>query len=96
MNFREHARTIATLAILTTTSTSLLWPGAAVAQPNMAQMLQQRFEAADTNHDGRLSKTEADSGMPRVAQHFDEIDASHAGSITLQQIVDFARKQQGG
>lgn len=93
MNFRESARTVVALTIFTVTSTSLCWSGAATAQSNMAQMLQQRFEAADTNHDGRLSKTEADFGMPRVARHFDEIDASHSGSITLQQIVDFARKQ---
>lgn len=52
----------------------------------MQQMLQQKFEAADTNHDGKLSRDEAQAGMPRVAAHFDDIDTAHSGSITLAQI----------
>jgi hypothetical protein len=40
-----------------------------------------RFVDADTDHDGKLSRTEAQA-MPAVAKHFDEIDADHDGYIT--------------
>jgi Ca2+-binding EF-hand superfamily protein len=44
-----------------------------------------RFEAADTNHDGALSRDEAKS-MPMVLEHFDEIDANKDGKVTLDEI----------
>ncbi|GLQ89855.1 EF-hand domain-containing protein [Dyella flagellata] len=79
---------------------ALLLPAIAMAAPQtdisspraqqMMQMLQQRFDAADTNHDGKLSLAEAKAGMPRIAQHFDEIDTNHQGYITLDQIKAFA------
>ena len=67
----------------------------AVALPACAQtdaqekMLESRFAAADVNHDGKLTKTEAQAGMPRLAPHFDEIDSQHVGYITLEQIKIF-------
>lgn len=61
----------------------------------MAAELQKRFAAADVNGDGRLTKEEAKDRMPRVYQHFDEIDSAHAGSVALADIVRFARAQRG-
>ena len=34
----------------------------------------------------RLSREEAQAKMPRLYEHFDEIDAAHAGSISLADI----------
>ena len=64
--------------------------------------LQERFEAADADHDGKLTKAEADGKMPRIYKAFDEIDTEHNGYITLQQIAKYAqgkmaaRRAQGG
>lgn len=57
----------------------------------MLAQLQSRFAAANTTHDGKLTREQAQTGMPRVAQHFDEIDTQHAGFVTLAQIEDFMR-----
>ncbi|UXH80735.1 EF-hand domain-containing protein [Roseateles amylovorans] len=51
-----------------------------------AQQLDARFAAADKDHDGKLTKAEAEAGMPRVAKRFDEIDTTKSGAVTLQQI----------
>lgn len=59
----------------------------------MAQQLQSRFSAANTTHDGKLTKAQAATGMPRVAQHFDEIDTQKAGYITLAQIEAFMQER---
>ena len=64
--------------------------GNARVERMMAQV-QSRFAAANTTHDGRLTREQAQAGMPMVAQHFDEIDAQQAGFVTLAQIEDFMR-----
>lgn len=64
--------------------------GGARVERMMAQ-LQGRFAAANTTHDGKLTREQAQAGMPMVAQHFDEIDAQKAGFVTLAQIEDFMR-----
>jgi Ca2+-binding EF-hand superfamily protein len=67
----------------------------------MAEKLKERFAAADKNGDGKLSKEEAQAGMPFVYKHFDEIDKAHTGSVTMADIVAYAKqmraaKQAGG
>ncbi|SDD03375.1 hypothetical protein [Paraburkholderia lycopersici] len=57
----------------------------------MMAQVQSRFAAANTTHDGKLTREQAQAGMPRVAQHFDEIDTQKAGFVTLAQIEDFMR-----
>ena len=64
--------------------------GGARVERMMAQV-QSRFAAANTTHDGKLTREQAQAGMPMVAQHFDEIDAQQAGFVTLAQIEDFMR-----
>ena len=44
-----------------------------------------RFQAADTNGDGKLSRSEAQA-MPMVAKHFDEIDTNKDGYITCDEL----------
>jgi len=64
--------------------------GSARVERMMAQV-QSRFAAANTTHDGKLTREQAQAGMPMVAQHFEEIDAQQAGFVTLAQIEDFMR-----
>ena len=52
----------------------------------MREMFEQRFKKADTNNDGKLTKAEAEAGMPRVAKNFDAIDANKDGLVTQQEI----------
>ena len=60
----------------------------------MAAELQKRFAAADKNGDGRLTKAEAEAGMPFVFKHFDEIDKAKQGSISLADVVAFTRQER--
>jgi len=52
----------------------------------MEQALNQRFNQADSNHDGLLQMAEAQAGMPKVAQNFAAIDTEGQGAVTLDQI----------
>jgi len=49
--------------------------------------LDQRFDAADLNHDGGLDKSEA-GGMPMLSMYFDEVDANHDGKVTRKEYFD--------
>ncbi|GLQ97776.1 EF-hand domain-containing protein [Dyella mobilis] len=80
------------IVAVATPQTSLSSPRA----QRMMQTLQQKFDAADTNHDGKLTLAEAQAGMPRVAQHFNEIDTNRQGYITLNQIKAFVASRAGG
>jgi hypothetical protein len=53
------------------------------------QRLMTRFHQADVNGDGKLTPEEAQKGMPRVYQHFSEIDTDHKGYVTVQQIAAY-------
>jgi Ca2+-binding EF-hand superfamily protein len=52
-----------------------------------------KFQAADVNHDGKLTLEEAKAGMPRVAKAFDKIDVEKRGYVTLEQIQAFVGKR---
>jgi hypothetical protein len=67
--------------------------GNAQRMEHMAQQLQTRFANANTTHDGKLTKQQAEAGMPMVARHFDEIDTQKAGYITLPQIAAFMQER---
>jgi len=49
--------------------------------------LDQRFNAADANHDGGLDREEA-KDMPMLSQYFDEVDANKDGKVTRQEYFD--------
>jgi hypothetical protein len=57
-----------------------------------ANKIIERFKAADANHDGKLTRAEADGKMPMVFRHFDKIDADKKGYVTLNDIADFIDK----
>jgi ferric-dicitrate binding protein FerR (iron transport regulator) len=56
---------------------------------------EERFKRADANKDGRLTRGEAQKGMPVVARNFDQIDANKDGAVTMEEIAA-ARKSRAG
>jgi EF hand len=86
--------------------TALLWPAtAALAQDRPApdrkaraeqirEQFDQRFAAADVNGDGKLTREESKAKMPRVAEHFDEIDTAKKGYVTKEDIRASMQKRR--
>jgi hypothetical protein len=68
--------------------------GASPHVEHAMQQLQTRFTKANTTHDGKLTKAQAELGMPMVAKHFDEIDTQQNGYVTLPQIQEFVRQRE--
>ena len=68
------------------------------AAPANGGGLAQRFAAANVTHDGRLTREQAERGMPLVARNFDAIDMDQKGYVTLPEIRAFAaqRRAAGG
>ena len=54
----------------------------------------ERLRAADTNGDGLISRAEA-AALPRLAQHFDAIDANRDGQVSPEELRA-AHGQRGG
>jgi hypothetical protein len=50
--------------------------------------LDKNFEAADTNHDGLLTRQEA-RAVPFIAQNFDAIDVHNRGAVSRQDVHDY-------
>ena len=92
---RQWRRTAAVLAVAVAASTAATATFAQASNPDrgrqMAGELQKRFNAADANHDGRLTRDEAKNGMPFVYKHFDEIDTARSGAISMAEIGAFFR-----
>ena len=61
----------------------------------MQAQFEQRFKSADADNDGRLTREEAQKGMPMVARHFDQIDANKDGLVTREEL-QAARKARAG
>ncbi|TDR76488.1 EF-hand domain-containing protein [Paludibacterium purpuratum] len=54
--------------------------------------LQQKFNQADLDHTGRITKTQAkQTGFGFVANHFEQIDAQHRGSVSFDELKTFMR-----
>jgi hypothetical protein len=82
------------LMFVTALATALAASSAVHAQGTMADKLQARFAAADTDHDGKLTLAEAQAGMPRVAAHFAQIDADRKGYVTLADIERYVAQRR--
>lgn len=61
-------------------------PAAPMTAKEAKQLYAEKFAAADTNHDGKLTREEAQAGMPDVYAHFGEIDRKKKGYVTKKQI----------
>lgn len=48
----------------------------------------ERLKAADTNGDGMISRSEA-AALPRLAPHFEQIDANRDGQLTMDELRAF-------
>ena len=58
------------------------------AEQLKAQMIE-RFQQADVNKDGRITKTEANGKMPRLHANFEKVDSDGDGYVTQQDIVSY-------
>lgn len=54
--------------------------------PHHRMNWQQRFEQANTTHDGHLTLEQAKGGYPSIARHFTEIDSAGKGYVTEDDI----------
>jgi len=54
--------------------------------------ISQRFAKCDTNHDGKLTKEEANGCMPRIYSHFSYIDSANKGYVTVAEIQALANR----
>ena len=57
--------------------------------------INKRFDAADTNHDGALSREEAKS-TPMILEHFDEIDSNKDGKVTEEELKSWMAGHNAG
>ena len=89
---RSHRQNHSVAASLIVSGIALC--SAASAQAPSGGKLEQKFQAADTNHDGKLTLEEAKAGMPRVAKNFDRIDVDKKGYITLDQLQAFIAQRR--
>ncbi|WP_193853049.1 EF-hand domain-containing protein [Orrella marina] len=74
----------------------LFWAQASGASDSSADMQERqevidRFNAADKNDDGKLTREEAQEGMPKVAKSWSRIDEDNKGYITLDQLLSVMR-----
>ena len=88
---------VGTLAIAFALSTLALsaYAGSDARAQKIAQKAKDRFAAADANHDGQLSQDEANEGMPRLAEHFAEIDTDSNGQLSTAEIVAYIQQRRG-
>lgn len=73
----------------TTTPAATDTAAAAARGKRFAEAMRQRFKNADTDHDGFLTRDEANKGVPMVARHFDEIDSKHTGKVSLDDVAAY-------
>jgi hypothetical protein len=66
----------------------------APAPPRRGRTLQERFDEANTTHDGHLTAEQARAKMPSVARDFAEIDKDHKGYVTVDDIRAHAAAQR--
>ena len=70
--------------------------GATLDSEAMVQ-LRASFDAADTAHRGTLSRAEAQAGgFGWIANHFDAIDARHAGRVSFDDVARYLAAQRAG
>ena len=85
-------RFIALTALAVATASTLVLADAGAPGGHRGAMLE-RLKAADTNGDGMISKSEA-AALPRLAAHFDAIDANHDGQVTFDELQAYHQAQR--
>jgi Ca2+-binding EF-hand superfamily protein len=62
----------------------------------MKAKLDEQFKSADKDGDGSLSKDEATQSMPRLARHFDAIDANKDGLVSRDELAAHHQSMRHG
>lgn len=84
-----------TLIPLLTAAIFILTAHAQAAQPtHNRQTMAQRFEQANTSHDGHLTLDQAKTGYKSIVRHFSEIDRDKKGYITQEDISAYHKQQR--
>jgi hypothetical protein len=55
---------------------------------------QERWQAADQDADGAISRDEAQASMPRMAERFEQIDANNDGKVERAEMHQFRMRQK--
>jgi hypothetical protein len=66
----------------------------AASPPQQPGPLELHFAAANVTNDGRLTREQAETGMPLVARNFSAIDAEGKGFVTLPEIQAFLAQRR--
>ncbi|MHA6205894.1 EF-hand domain-containing protein [Dyella soli] len=62
---------------------------------NQADNASKNFDIADKNHDGLLTKEEAQKGpVPFIRAHFDQIDKAKRGAVSKEDVKEYVRAMQ--
>ena len=79
-----------------TTAPATTAPAASTPAPKKhGQTLQQRFDAANTSHDGHLTKDQATAAKwGYVTGHFSSMDKDHKGYVTVDDIRGYAKARR--
>ena len=59
---------------------------------DLERKVTQRFDSADRDRSGDLSRAEFTARFPNYADRFDEVDADHNGVVSLEELAHFMRK----
>lgn len=87
---KKTVATMIALALAATATATMAEPGDG---PRRGAILE-RLKAADTNADGLISRAEA-AALPRLAEHFDEIDANRDGQVSFEELRAFHAAHRG-
>jgi hypothetical protein len=88
----QTSTTPATPAPATAAPSTSTAPAPAAKKTSHRQTLQQRFDAANTTHDGKLTKDQAAAAnWPYVVNNFAAIDKDKKGYVTTDDIRAYAR-----
>jgi hypothetical protein len=72
-----------------------IYAHAATTKPAPTHMtLHQRFEQANTTHDGHLTLDQAHAGYKSIARHFDAIDRDKKGYVSEDDIRAYYKTQR--
>ena len=90
----RHARPLIAVCALAVATAAQAQIGAGYLA-TQADVAVKNFDIADKNHDGVLTKEEADKGpVPFIRAHFDEIDKAKRGAVSKQDVFDYIRSMQ--